>query len=100
VAPVHETERVLLPEGLKAWKRVAKEVGVDLTGASLNRDGGWDSAHNRKRSFKARMIPNIKEHPRHRTATKRGRQRLFNDAIQALRMRVERTFAWEDKCIA
>ena len=30
-------------------------------------------------------------------ATKRGRKRLFNAAIHALRMRVERTFAWEDK---
>jgi len=28
----------------------------------------------------------------------RGRKRLFHAAIHALRMRVERTFAWEDKC--
>ena len=28
---------------------------------------------------------------------KRGRKRFFNAAIHALRMRVERTFAWEDK---
>ncbi len=28
---------------------------------------------------------------------KRGRKRLFNAALHALRMRVERTFAWEDK---
>jgi len=34
---------------------------------------------------------------RNRKATKRGRKRLFNAAIHALRMRVERTFAWEDK---
>ena len=27
----------------------------------------------------------------------RGRKRLFKAAIHALRMRVERTFAWEDK---
>ena len=43
------------------------------------------------------MIPNIKEHPRNRKRPKRGRKRLFNAAIYALRMRVERTFAWEDK---
>jgi transposase len=43
------------------------------------------------------MIPNITENPRNRKATKRGRKRLFNAAIHALRMRVERTFAWEDK---
>jgi transposase len=45
----------------------------------------------------AGMIPNIKENPRNRRRTKRGRKRLFNAAIHALRMRVERTFAWEDK---
>jgi len=43
------------------------------------------------------LIPNIKENPRNRKGTKRGRKRLFNAAIHALRMRVERTFAWEDK---
>src|SRR5262249_36969998 len=34
---------------------------------------------------------------RNRKRPKRGRKRLFNAAIHALRMRVERTFAWEDK---
>jgi transposase len=45
----------------------------------------------------ADLIPNIKENPRNRKTPKRGRKRLFNEAIHALRMRVERTFAWEDK---
>ena len=44
------------------------------------------------------MLPNIKENPRNRTTTKRGRKRLFNETIHAWRRRVERTFAWEDKC--
>ena len=57
---------VLLPEGLKALKQVAKEVGLDLRGAYLNLDGGFDSAHNRKCIFNAGMIPNIKENPRNR----------------------------------
>ena len=48
MAPVNETDMVLFPEGLKALKRVAKEVGLDLRGAYLNLDGGFDSAHNRK----------------------------------------------------
>jgi transposase len=43
------------------------------------------------------LIPNIKENPRHRKTIKRGRKRFFNEAIHALRMRVERTFAWENK---
>jgi hypothetical protein len=88
---------VLLPEGLKALKKVAKEVGLDLRGASLNLDGGCDSSYNRTCIFNAGLIPNIKENLRNRKTTKRGRKRLFNTAIHALRMRVERTFAWEDK---
>ena len=89
---------VLLPQGLKALKRVATEVGVDIRGAYLNQDRGFDSTHNRKGIFNAGLIPNIKENPRNRKHTKRGRKRLFNAAIHALRLRVERTFAWEDKC--
>ena len=77
MAPVNETGMVLLPEGLKALKKVAKEVGLDLRGASLNLDGGFDSRHNRKLIFNAGMMPNIKENPRNRKTTKRGRKRLF-----------------------
>ena len=97
VAPVNETDMVLFPEGLKALKEVAKEVGLDLRGASLNLDGGFDAAHNRKCIFNAGLIPNLPENPRNRKRAKRGRKRLFNAAMHALRMRVERTFAWEDK---
>src|SRR6266702_2038200 len=97
VAPVNEADTVLLPEGLKALKRVAKLTGLDLKGAYLNLDGAFDSKANRKAIFNAGMIPNIKENPRNRKHTKRGRKRLFNEAIHALRERVERTFAWEDK---
>jgi hypothetical protein len=58
VAPVNETDMVLLPEGLKALKRVAKTVGLELGGAYLNLDAGFDSTHNRKCIFNAGMIPN------------------------------------------
>jgi hypothetical protein len=97
VAPVNETAMVLLPEGLNALKKVAKMVGLDLGGAYLNLDAGFDSTYNRKMIFNAGMIPNIKENPRNRKRTKRGRKRFFNAAIHALRTRVDRTFAWEDK---
>jgi transposase len=97
VAPVNETDMVLLPDGLKALKRVAKMVGLDLRGAYLNLDAGFDSTHNRQCMFNAGMIPNITENPRNRKRIKRGRKRLFNAAIHALRTRVDRTFAWEDK---
>ena len=97
MAPVNETAMVLVPESLQALKKVAKEVGLARRGASLNLDGGFDSTRTRKCIFNAGMIPNIKENPRNRKGTKRGCKRLFNAVIHALRMRVERTFAWEDK---
>jgi hypothetical protein len=97
VAPVNATDMVLFPEGLHALKQVAKAVGVDLKGAYLNLDSGFDSIHNRKCIFNAGLIPNIPENPRNRKRPKRGRKRLFNVAIHTLRLRVERTFVWEDK---
>src|SRR2546422_9651430 len=78
-------------------KKVAKQVGLDLRGAYLNLDGGFDSAHNRKCICNAGLLPNIKENPRNRKTPKRGRKRFLKEAIHALRMRVERAFAWENK---
>jgi transposase len=98
VAPVNQADTLWFPEGLKALKRVAKLTGVGRKGASLHLDGGFDSTSNRKAIFNAGMMPNIKEHPRHRKAPQRGRKRFFNQAIHALRERVERTCAWEEKC--
>ena len=98
MAPVNTADMGLLPEGLRSLKLVAKTVGLTRTGAYLNLDSGFDSTHHRQCIVKAGLIPNSQENPRHRKHTKRGRTRLFNDAIQALRTRVERTFAWEDKC--
>jgi transposase len=97
VAPVNTADTVLLPEGVKALKQVAKRTGLELKGAYLNLDGGFDSQHNRKAIFNAGLMPNIPENRRNRKSPKRGRKRWFNQAIHALRDRVERTFAWEDK---
>jgi len=97
VAPVNEPDTVLLPDGLNELKRVARLADLKIDGAYLNLDGGFDSRHNRKAIFNAGLIPNIKENPRNRQVPKRGRKRLFNAAVHSLRLRVERTFAWEDK---
>jgi hypothetical protein len=86
---------VLLPKGLQALKKVAKQVGIDLRGVSLNLDAGVDSTDHRQGMFNVGMIPNITENPRNRKRTKHGRTRLFNAVIHALRTRVDRTFAWE-----
>jgi hypothetical protein len=72
---------------------MAKLTGLELQGSYLNLDGGFDSRHNRKVIFNAGLIPNINENRRNRKTPKRGRKRLFNKTIHALRDRVERTFA-------
>jgi hypothetical protein len=76
VAPVNETDLVLFPEGLKALKEVAKEVGLDLERAYLNLDGGFDSAYNRKCIFNAGLIPNIKQKIRRDGKPHKKRHRL------------------------
>jgi transposase len=97
VAPVNEVDLGLLPDGLKDLKRVVRAVGLDVTGAVLNLDAGFDSKANRKCIFNAGLTPNIKENPRNRQKPKRGRKRFFDEILYKLRFTVERTFAWEDK---
>lgn len=97
VAPVNEVDMGLLPQGLKDLKRVAREVGLDLNGAVLNLDAGFDSKANRKVIFNAKLKPNIKENPRNRQKPKRGRKRFFDPVLYRRRFTVERMFAWEDK---
>ena len=97
VAPVNEADTVLLPERLNALRCIARLTGLNLEGSYLNLDGGFDSRHDRKAIIDAGLVPNIKESPRNRKAPKRGRKRLVNAAVHSLRLRVERTFAWEDK---
>jgi hypothetical protein len=97
VAPAHETAMVLLPKSLQALPQGVTEVGLDLRGASVHLDGGFACRATRKCMFNAGMIPTLNAHPGNRRRTKGGRKRFFNATSHALRMRVERTFAWEDK---
>ena len=83
MAPVHEADTVLWPEGLKGLTRVAKLTGLVLEGAYLPLDGGVASKANRKAIFQAGMSPNITETPRHRKRPKRGRKRWVNAVMQA-----------------
>ena len=97
VAPVNEVDMVLLPQGLKALKYITRETGLEVTGAVLNLDAGFESKANPKSVFNAGLKPNLKENPRNRQTPKRGRKRFFDAALYKLRFIVERTFAWEDK---
>jgi hypothetical protein len=97
VDSVNQHNTILLPESLKHLSQLKKSIGLELKGTLLNWDAGFDSLINRKYIFNRQMTPNIKENPRHRQHTKRGRKRLFNQEIYSLRYCVERTFAWQDK---
>lgn len=97
VAPVNEVALGLLPEGLNALKRLARAAGLDLAGAVLNLEAGFDSKAQRQGVFNAGLKPNIKENPRNRQTPQRGRNRFFAVALYKLRFIVERPFAWEDK---
>ena len=73
-------------------------MGKTLKGSVVSLDSAYDSEKNRKKIFNAGMIPNIKENPRNRKQTKRGRKRFYDEEIFEERFRtVERVFAWEDK---
>jgi uncharacterized protein YfaP (DUF2135 family) len=96
--PGNKNESSMFEGALKSLKHVAKAVGLTLTGKVMSLDGAYDSKVNRKMIFNAGMVPNINEKKRNRKASKRGRKRLFSEAIFKERFRtIDRVFAWEDK---
>lgn len=97
IAPVNINDCTLLPDSLAHLSRITRELGISIKSSTLNLDGIFDSKKNRKYIFNRGMVPNIPENKRNRKKTKRGRKRLFNQAIHDLRLAVERMFAWEDK---
>lgn len=79
-------------------KKVLNKIDVGLTGIIASLDSAYDSKAIRKKIFNAGMVPNIKENPRNRKKTKRGRKRIYVEEIFQERFNtVERVFAWEDK---
>lgn len=89
----------LLSDALDEVRAVIRAVGLQLARVPLNLDSGFDSRANRKKIFNCGLLPNIKQNPRNRkkNVPKRGRPRLWDEVVYALRFAVERTFAWEDK---
>lgn len=97
-APGNRHESPLFPDAFGHLKRMVKTLGKSLDGLIASLDSAYDSAVNRKMIFNAGMIPNIKENPRNRQQTKRGRKRFYSEDIFQERFKtVERAFAWEDK---
>ncbi len=98
VAPGNRHESSLFGKAFNSLKDICKRVGIVLKKSIASLDSAYDSFANRKTIFNAGMIPNIKENPRNRKHTKRGRKRLYDEAIFEERFEtIERVFAWEDK---
>lgn len=96
-APGNSSEMKLFPKSLKGLKQIVKSLDLSISGSTMSLDGGYDSRYNRKQIFNAGMKPNIKENQRNRKTTKRGRPRLYSEAIYDERFQtIERDFAWED----
>jgi transposase len=98
VAPGNRHEGPLFEKAFGFLKNILKRIGKSLQETVVSLDSAYDSKVNRKMVFNAGMIPNIKKNPRNRQKTKRGRKRIYDEAIFDERFRtVERVFAWEDK---
>jgi transposase len=98
VAPGNRNEGPLWEKSFQFLKAFFKKLGIPLKGVVASLDAAYDTKKNRKMIHNAGMIPNIKENPRNRKKTKRGRKRVYNDLIFQERFKtVERVFAWEDK---
>ncbi len=97
-APGNQHESSLFPDAFGYLKKILKRIGQDFCEIIASLDSAYDSKRNRKMIFNAGMTPNIKENPSNRKKIKRGRKRIYDDAIFQERFKtVERAFAWEDK---
>lgn len=96
VAGNHNDASHLKPHLQTAFQEM-KGLGLRFQGAFFNADMAFDTKEARKTCFNYGIIPNIPENPRNRKQPKRGRKRLFDEAIYQHRFCAERTFAWVDK---
>ncbi len=98
IAPGNRHESPLFAPAFDHLKSIAKAVKACIKGCIMSLDSAYDSFRNRKAIFNSGMKPNIKENPRNRKKLKRGKKRMFSEAIYQERFQtVERAFAWEDK---
>jgi len=80
---------------------LARQAGIDLTGAYLTFDPGFDSAKNKRSIKDAALVPVIKPNPRNdqnarRVAAQKG-WHTRRKGIYQQRVAIERYYAWEDK---
>jgi hypothetical protein len=81
VAPGNRHEAALFRRAFNSLKDICKRVGIVLKKSIASLDSAYNSFVNRKTISNAGIIPNIKENPRNRKHTKRGRKRLYDETI-------------------
>lgn len=98
VRPVNNHDSILLPDCIDALTDFASLISLDLTGAYLTLDSGFDSEHNKWLVRSHGMIPVIKPN-RRGTKDEAKIEKMyddFNEPIYQERFKIERTFAWQD----
>ena len=97
-APGNRNETVLLAPAISNLRKIAKAIGLRLSGSTMSLDGVYNSRKNRKAIFNLGMTPNIPENKGNRKKPKRGKKQIYYSSIFTERFRtIERIFAWEDK---
>ena len=93
-APGNRNESPLLLLALPQVIRIAMHVGLELNKSIVSLNAAYDDRANRKAIFNRSMVPDIPKNPRGRRASKRGRQPLFEPALDQERFfTIERVFA-------
>ena len=98
VKPVNQQDTVILPETLTNLVDFAHQLGIDLQGAALTLDAGFDSQTN-KELIKAHHMKPVIYPNRRTTKTPIAIARMFrwfDRSWYRLRYTVERTFGWQD----
>ena len=98
VKPINHQDTVILPETLTALGDFTAQIGINLTGAALTLDAGFDSQHNKDLIKAHHMQPVIAPNRRNaQTPIAIARMfRWFDRSVYRLRYAVERTFGWQD----
>ena len=89
---------MILPETIDNLMEFTARIGLDLQGAAVTLDSGFDSKENKTLLQQHGLIPVIYPNPRN---TKKPiaiarKFRWLNRELYRQRYKVERTFAWQD----
>ncbi|MBI3757996.1 MAG: transposase [Deltaproteobacteria bacterium] len=98
VKPVNAHDSTLLPEAFSHLLEFTRRIGVDLQGARLTLDSGFDSQTNKALIREQGLVPVICPNRRN-TQEPIAIARLyrwFDRDSYRQRYKVERTFAWQD----